>query len=88
MYYSYVIYNKERDKIYTGHTNNLEERMLRHNKILKNKKSSFTSKQSGNWNLVHKEEFETKEEAMKREKELKSYQGRKFIRDKIKNARP
>jgi len=31
------------------------------------------------WKLIYKEEFETKQEAMKRDKQLKSYQGRQFI---------
>jgi predicted GIY-YIG superfamily endonuclease len=33
--------------------------------------------------LVYSEDFSTKKEALKREKELKSYQGRKFIKEKI-----
>jgi len=32
---------------------------------------------------MYKEEYETKSEAMKREKQLKSYKGRTFIRNLI-----
>jgi putative endonuclease len=33
------------------------------------------------WLVIHCEYFETKSEAMRREKELKTFQGRKFIRE-------
>ena len=83
MFYTYVIYNQFRDKIYIGHTAKLEERLKRHNGILKNKKKSFTSKNSGNWELVYQESFLTRLEAMRREKELKSFRGREFVRKLI-----
>jgi putative endonuclease len=84
MFYSYAIWNKQRDKIYIGHTDNLQDRLKRHNRILPSKKKSFTFKNSGIWILVYSEEFETRREAMLREKQLKTYQGRKSIRDLIK----
>ncbi|MFH1187678.1 MAG: GIY-YIG nuclease family protein [bacterium] len=86
MFFVYSIYNKEKDKIYTGCTAELEKRIKRHNHLLPNKKTSYTSKNSGFWELVYKEEFETRKQAMKREKELKSSRGRDFIRTIIKNS--
>ena len=35
------------------------------------------------WEVVYKEEYESKSEAMRREKELKSHRGRDFIRTMI-----
>jgi len=35
------------------------------------------------WKIVHKEIFETKKEAMMREKALKSFRGREWIRKEI-----
>jgi len=84
MFYVYTIYNSIRDKIYIGQTADLDEGLKRHNKISKNKSTSFTSKNSGNWKLIYKEEFKTRQEVIKREKELKSFQGRKFIKNLIK----
>jgi len=55
--------------------------MKRHNGMLRSKKKSFTSKNKGIWRVVYTEEFSTREEAINREKQLKSFQGRKFIRD-------
>ena len=46
---------------------------------------SFTSKNSGEWILIYNEEFDTREEAIRGEKELKSFRGREFIRNLIKN---
>jgi len=79
-YYVYVLQNAERKKIYIGYTNNLEKRIARHNKQLPNKRSSYTSRMSGAWKLVYSEKFKTRKEAMKREKELKSFRGREFLR--------
>ena len=83
MYSTYAIYNQGRDRIYVGHSGNLQDRLERHNRVLPNKNKSFTAKNSGNWELVHEEKFETRQEAMVREKQLKSAQGRKFIRSLI-----
>ena len=87
-FYVYVLANKERRKIYIGQTDNIEKRLARHNRILPNKRDSFTSKMSGDWTVVYSEEYTTRKEAMKREKELKSYRGREFVKNKIENMRP
>ena len=83
MFYVYAIWNKIRNKIYIGQSSNLKERLKRHNGLLKNKLKSYTNKNSGEWLLIHQEEFEIRKAAIIREKELKSYQGRKFIRSLI-----
>ena len=83
-FFAYAIYNKEKDKIYIGHTCDLENRIDRHNGILRNKSKSFTSKNKGEWVLIYKEELKTREEAVEREKQLKSFRGREFIRNLIK----
>lgn len=84
MFYVYAIQNIDKNKIYIGHTENLVERLKRHNKLLKNKVKSYTSKNSGNWILIYKENCLIRKEAMEREKELKSYQGRLFIKKLLK----
>ncbi len=87
MFTTYAIGNIIKNKIYIGHTDNLKKRLQRHNKELPSKNSSFTSKNNGKWFLIYKEEFQTRKEATKREKELKSYQGRRFIREKFEKTR-
>jgi putative endonuclease len=59
----------------------LEARILSHN-VLSVK--GYTLKYRP-WEIIYTEIFETKSEAMKREKELKSANGRKFIWSLIEN---
>lgn len=54
--------------IYTGITNDLELRLKQH----RNKSSSFT-KQFSDLKLIYSENFDTKFEAAKREKEIKGW---------------
>ena len=78
-YYTYVIYSEMFDKIYIGYSADVNRRVENHNsQINKGWTRSFRP-----WKLVHFEEFNTKSEAMNREKELKSYKGREFIRNHI-----
>lgn len=81
MFTVYALYNKRHNKIYIGQTIDLEDRIRLHKeKFFKN---SFTSRFDGDWVLIYKEFFNTRTEALKREKQLKSYQGREFIRKQI-----
>ncbi len=86
MFIAYVIMN-ENDKIYIGQTSDLGKRMKRHNGLLESKKKSFTSKNKGIWKVVYSEVFNFRKEAVNREKQLKSFQGRKFIRNIIENKK-
>jgi len=47
MFWVYTIYNLLQQKIYIGQTNDLQKRLNRHNKLLLNKKTSYTSKNFG-----------------------------------------
>ena len=76
-FFVYAIYNDISKKIYIGQTNNLEERILEHNEKFGN---HYTTKFKGIWKLIYKEELKTRQEALIREKQLKSYKGREFIR--------
>lgn len=80
MFQVYVIRNEQNGKIYIGQTINLTKRLKRHNGQLPSKRQSYTYRNKGNWELIYKEEFQTRSEAMKREKELKTYKGREFIK--------
>lgn len=81
MFTTYVITN-DIDEIYIGHTDDLFLRLKRHNGELPTKNTSYTHKhKNGEWKIVLTEEFETRTEAMKREKELKSQRGRMYIQN-------
>jgi putative endonuclease len=79
-YSIYVIYNKQVKKIYIGQTGNLKKRLLEHN----NKKGNhYTAKFIGSWKLIYEEKYQTRKESLKREKQLKSFRGREFIKKLI-----
>ncbi|WP_129718045.1 GIY-YIG nuclease family protein [Pedobacter sp. SYP-B3415] len=79
MFCVYVLYAISYDRIYIGYTSNLESRLMSHN-FLANK--GYTSKFRP-WIVVYTEYFETKKEAIIREKQLKSAKGRLFVRQLI-----
>jgi putative endonuclease len=80
MYYVYVLFNAENEKIYIGQTINLDKRLTEHNNKLGN---HFTAKFDGKWILIYKEELNSRTEAIKREKQLKSFKGREFVKKHI-----
>ena len=79
-YYVYVLRN-DLEKIYIGQTSNLAVRLNRHNGLLPSKARSYTKINRGSWKLVYKEAFSTRSDAVKREKFLKSHQGRDLIKE-------
>lgn len=81
MFLVYAIYNRENNKIYIGQTENLLERLKMH--VDKRFKNSYTSRFSGSWELIYEEKVDNRKTALAREKQLKSYQGRKFIKKLI-----
>ncbi len=79
MFTVYVLYSDKFDKIYIGYTSNIEERFKSHNE-LGNKGWTIKFRP---WRIIYTEEFEEKSLALIRERELKSAQGRLFIRKLI-----
>jgi putative endonuclease len=84
MYYTYAIKSQSTNKIYIGQTNDLSIRLKRHNQEIKSKSTSYTKKNQGPWEIIYSEEFQDRKSAKIREKELKSYRGREFIKNLIK----
>ncbi|MEL7145595.1 MAG: GIY-YIG nuclease family protein [Bacteroidota bacterium] len=75
MFYTYAIKSLARSYIYVGLTNNLRRRLEEHNKGY-----NKTTKPYAPFQLIHTEEFETRVEARKREKYLKSGVGKEYLR--------
>lgn len=80
MFFVYAIYNRRCDKIYIGQTKNMNERLRMHNSHLL---GGYTSRFPGLWTVIWKEELPTRKEALAREKQLKSFRGREFVRKYI-----
>jgi len=83
MFVVYVLKSQSTGKIYIGHSQNEGIRTKRHNKELPSKITSYTYKNKGPWIIVYIEKYRTRGEAVKREKQLKSYRGREFIKNII-----
>jgi len=79
MFTVYVLFSKSHQKIYIGFTSNLENRMISHNQL---GKKGYTLKYRP-WEVIYSEVYKQKSDAMKREKQLKSAQGRAFIKNVI-----
>jgi putative endonuclease len=75
MYTVYVLYSVRFNKIYIGYTSDLESWFKSHNELgTKGWTIRFRP-----WEILHTENFDSKSNAMKREKQLKSAVGRDFI---------
>ncbi|NIM46753.1 MAG: GIY-YIG nuclease family protein [Candidatus Aenigmarchaeota archaeon] len=69
MFKVYILRNSQ-NKLYIGHTNNVEFRERKHKYGVAAK---FTAQNKNDFQLVHSEEFTSRAEAMKRERQLKSW---------------
>ena len=77
MFYVYVLYSVDYQKIYVGFTSNIESRLFAHN----HPSNKGWTKNFQPWNILYTEQYENKSDAMKREKQLKSAKGREFIKN-------
>ena len=77
-FYSYVLRSLKNGILYKGSTQDIEKRLIIHNQGLVN----YSSKHRP-WELVLFEQFETRGEAMKREKWYKTGTGRDWIKSQI-----
>lgn len=78
MFYVYVLQSLSYNTHYVGSTEDVERRLSEHNAG----KCRYTSGRMP-WQLVYKEECGGRSEAVRRERFLKSGQGRKFLKEKL-----
>jgi len=80
MYWLYILANKVTDRYYVGSTDNLDRRLKQH-KAGKVR----TTKILGPMEIVYTEEYNSLLEARQREKKLKSYKSKKYLKWLISN---
>jgi len=73
-HFVYIIYAEKFDKYYKGYTTNPENRLKQHN----NKESRYTAYFTP-WILMYLQKFDTKKEALIREKALKKFSKKSLI---------
>ena len=74
MFTTYIIFSASLDKYYVGHTVDLQQRVIKH--LAKHK--GFTGRVN-DWVIVYQELLKTREDAYKREREIKNWKSRKMI---------
>ena len=79
MFCVYVLENKERDKIYIGFTSDLKKRLTEHNNGY-----SKSTKPYAPWHCIYCEYSLNEEDARRREGYLKTSQGRRLLKRRLK----
>lgn len=80
MFYTYVLLSKKDGKFYTGYTQDLKVRFEQHNKG-----QVASTRERRPLELVYYEACINQKDATHREKYLKTYHGKVFIRKRIKS---
>ena len=80
MFYVYIIQSKVNNEIYIGFTSDLKQRLIEHNQGL-----NFSTKRYAPWKLIYYEVCIEKTDATRREKYLKTTQGSRLIKQRIKD---
>ncbi len=78
MFFTYILVNRARTRTYCGQTDNLNERVERHNKGYVR-----STKGGGPWELLYVEEHASRAAAMERERWFKNRTGRRKIKEMI-----
>ncbi|MFH0881867.1 MAG: GIY-YIG nuclease family protein [bacterium] len=79
MFTVYAIYSPSIDRLYIGQTGDFKNRLRAH----REGGSGFTSRAT-DWIVVYTERYATRQEAIRRERQLKSFRGREFLRKRLK----
>ena len=78
MYYVYVLESRRNGRYYTGSAQDVEDRLNQHN--------AGTTKSTRNlppWSICHIEMFSTRPEAVRRERQIKSWKSRKYMKQRL-----
>ena len=82
MFYVYIIKSGKDGSFYTGQCQDIEERLIRHNKgYTKSTKAKMP------WHLVYSEQYDTRSEAIRRELHIKKQKSRLYINELISEVR-
>ena len=78
LFHVYLLFSESKNRYYIGYSSNLEARLIRHNQ----KSKGFTGN-TNDWKVVYTEQYNTIEEAQKRELQIKSWKSRIKIQELI-----
>lgn len=79
MFYVYCLESKNFEELYFGYTTDLKRRLKEHNQGL-----NFSTKKYKPWALIYYEACLNEKDAKRREKYLKTSQGRRMLKARLK----
>jgi putative endonuclease len=79
-WYIYLLLSSRDNKWYTGYTNNLKNRIAKHNS-----EEVFSTKNRRPFKLIYSEACLSKLDAQAREKYLKSGMGKRYLKNRLKS---
>ena len=80
MFYNYVLHNDKYNQIYIGFTSDLKKRIVEHNQGL-----NLSTKRYRPWKIIYYEACHNKSDAVRRERYLKTTQGGRLLKRRLKN---
>ena len=80
MYYTYVLLSRKDGELYTGFTKDLKSRFEQHKRG-----EAASTRNRGPLELVYYEACLSQHDATKREKYLKTYHGKMYLRNRLKS---
>jgi putative endonuclease len=80
MFYVYILESTIDKNLYIGYTSDLKKRIKEHNQGL-----NFSTKRYSTWDIIYYEACKEETDAKRREKYLKTTQGNRLIKRRIKD---
>jgi putative endonuclease len=76
MYFVYILYSATKNKFYIGQTNNIDDRIKRHNN-----EQSLSTKNGVPWKIIYKTIIGTRSEAVLLETKIKKRGAKRYLED-------
>ncbi|MBC2602574.1 GIY-YIG nuclease family protein [Puniceicoccus vermicola] len=83
MFHVYILENPK-GRLYIGHTEDIQRRLGQHNSPEGKEHLGKYTHRNGPWKLIASEDFDSRADAMKREKQLKAWKSPKKVRELFK----
>jgi putative endonuclease len=76
MFFAYILQSEKTKRYYVGSTDNLGNRLKEHNSG-----ETVSSRRGIPWKIVHTEQFRTRSEAIRKEKQIKARGAQRYLND-------
>ncbi|WP_309843622.1 GIY-YIG nuclease family protein [Flavobacterium sp. 2755] len=76
MFFVYILYSITKEKFYIGQTNDIEDRLRRHNSG-----QSLSTKSGAPWNIIYTIQLNSRSEAVALETKIKKRGAKRYLQD-------